>query len=41
MTETVPSNIVAGMFNFDARNFFRKSSDDAANVPLVDLGSVE
>ena len=23
MTETVPSNIVAGMFNFDARNSFR------------------
>jgi len=41
MTETVPSNIVAGMFNFDARNFFQKSSDDAANVPLVNLGSVE
>ena len=41
MTETVPSNIVARMFNFDARNFFQKSSDDAANVPLVNLGSVE
>ncbi len=41
MTETVPSNIVAGMFNFDARNFFQKSSDDAASVPLVNLGSVE
>lgn len=41
MTETVPSNIVAGIFNFDARNFFQKSSDDAANVPLVNLGSVE
>ena len=41
MTETVPSNIVAGIFNFDARDFFQKSSDDAANVPLVNLGSVE
>lgn len=41
MTETVPSNIVAGMFNFDTRNFFQKSSDDAANVPLVNLGLVE
>jgi len=41
MTETVPSNIVAGMFNFDARSFFQKSSDDAANVPLVNLGFVE
>ncbi len=41
MTETVPSNIVAGMFNFDARSFFQKSSDDAANVPLVNLGFIE
>ena len=41
MTETVPSNFVAGMFGFDARSFFQKSSDDAANVPLVKLGSVE
>jgi len=41
MTETVPSNIVAGMFNFDARSFFQKSSDDVASVPLVNLGSVE
>jgi LemA protein len=41
MTETVPSNLVAGMFGFDVRSFFQKSSDDAANVPLVKLGSVE
>ncbi|MDH3613698.1 MAG: LemA family protein [Gammaproteobacteria bacterium] len=41
MTETVPSNIVAGTFGFDGRSFFQKSSDDAANVPLVKLGSVE
>lgn len=41
MTETVPSNIVAGTFGFDQRVFFQKSSDDAANVPLVKLGSVE
>jgi len=41
ITETVPSNFVAGMFGFDARGFFQKSSDDAANVPLVKLGSVE
>lgn len=41
MTETVPSNIVAGMFNFNARSFFQKSSDDVASVPLVNLGSVE
>jgi LemA protein len=41
MTETVPSNIVAGVFGFDARQFFQKSSDDVANVPLVKLGSIE
>jgi LemA protein len=41
MTETVPSNLVAGTFGFRAREFFQKTSDDAANVPLVRLGSVE
>ncbi len=41
MTETVPSNIVAGQFNFEPKEFFQKSSDDAGNVPLVDLGTVE
>ena len=41
MTATVPSNIVAGMFEFSERPFFQKTSDDAANVPLVKLGSVE
>ena len=41
MTETVPSNFVANAFGFDQREFFQKSSDDAANVPLVKLGSVE
>ena len=40
-TETVPSNLVASWFKFEARDFFQKSSDDAANVPLVKLGSVE
>jgi LemA protein len=40
-TETVPSNIVAGWFRFDARKFFQKSSDDVANVPLINLGEVE
>jgi len=39
--ETVPSNIVAGIFNFGQREFYQKESDDAANVRLVDLGSVE
>jgi LemA protein len=41
MTETVPSNIVAGRFAFTGREFFQKTSDDAANVPLVKLGSIE
>lgn len=41
MTETVPSNVVASTFDFESRSFFQKSSDDAANVPLIDLGTVE
>ena len=41
MTETVPSNIVASTFDFESRSFFQKSSDDVANVPLIDLGTVE
>jgi LemA protein len=41
LTEVVPSNIVASIFSFESRAFFQKSSDDAANVPLVDLGSVD
>ena len=41
MTETVPSNLVAGLFRFEPREFFQKRSDEAANVPLVSLGSVE
>jgi LemA protein len=41
MTESVPSNIVASAFGFVMRSFFQKSSDDVANVPLVELGSVE
>ena len=41
MTETVPSNLVAAMFRFEPREFFQKSADEAANVPLVKLGSVE
>lgn len=39
--QTVPNNIVAGMFGFVAREFFQKESDDAANVPLVNFGTVE
>lgn len=41
MTESVPSNLIANLFGFDARSFFQKSSDDAANVPLIEFGSVE
>ena len=41
LTETVPNNIVAGWFNFSQKKFFQKSSDEAANVPLVDLGAIE
>ncbi len=41
MTETVPSNLIAAWFNFVQREFFQKTSDDAANVPLIKLGSVE
>jgi len=41
LTETVPSNIIAGWFSFTQKDFFQKSSDEAANVPLIDLGSVE
>ena len=41
MTEVVPGNIVASLFDFESRQFFQKSSDDAANVPLIDLGSVD
>ena len=41
LTETVPSNFIAGWFNFRTKEFFQKTSDEAANVPLVDLGEVE
>jgi LemA protein len=41
MTEAVPSNIIAGWFGFSMREFFQKTSDDAANVPLVKRGTVE
>jgi LemA protein len=39
--ETVPNNLVAGLFGFGQREFYQKESDAAASVPLVDLGSVE
>jgi LemA protein len=40
-TETVPNKFIAGWFGFKARGFFQKTSDEAANVPLVKLGNVE
>ena len=39
--ETVPDNVLAGVFGFEQRDFFQKASDDAANVPLVDFGKLE
>lgn len=39
--QSVPHNVVARGFGFTERHFFQKSSDDAAAVPLVDLGTVE
>jgi len=41
LVSSVPSNVVAGSFGFFPREFFQKTSDEAANVPLVKLGSVE
>ena len=41
LRETVPSNIIAGLFRFSERPFFQKASDDVANVPLVKLGTIE
>jgi LemA protein len=41
MALTVPSNIVAGMFGFDEREFFQKSSGDVANAPRIELESAE
>ena len=41
MTETVPSNVIAGLFGFKTREFFQKTADEAANVPLVKLGTIE
>lgn len=41
LTETVPSNIIAAWFSFKQKDFFQKTSDEAASVPLVNLGTVE
>lgn len=41
LTEVVPSNVVASLLRFKPGEFFQKSSDDVANVPLVRLGTIE
>jgi LemA protein len=41
MTETVPSNMVASLFGFRPRQFFQRTADEAAHVPLVRTGSAE
>jgi LemA protein len=41
IVESVPANVVAALFRFEVRRFFQKASDDVANVPLVEFGSVE
>ena len=41
MVESVPTNAVAAVFGFGDRRYFQKASDDVANVPLVEFGSVE
>ena len=39
--ETVPNNIIANSFGFEQREFFQKTSDEAAAVPRVHLGKTE
>ena len=39
--ETVPDNILAGTFGFEPREFFQRSSDEAATAPLVEFGKPE
>jgi LemA protein len=39
--ETVPNNLIANGFGFSQREFFQKTSDEAAAVPQVDLGRTE
>ena len=35
--QTIPSNVVAGMFNFTAREFFEVDEPEARNVPKVEF----
>jgi len=39
--EVVPSNLVAAAFGFGFREYFQKASDEAGNVPLVELGDID
>jgi len=39
--ETVPNNLIASGFGFSQREFFQKTSDEAAAVPRIDLGKTE
>jgi len=39
--ETVPNNFVANSFGFEQREFFQKTSDEAATAPQVDLRKTE
>jgi LemA protein len=39
--ETVPNNVIANSFGFEQREFFQKTSDEAATVPQVNLGKAE
>jgi LemA protein len=41
LIKVVPSNLIASLFSFSPSQFFQKSSDDVANVPLIKLGSIE
>lgn len=41
LTEIFPNNLIANLFRFKGREFFQKTSDDAANVPLVEFGTIE
>lgn len=36
-----PSNLIASLFKFNERDFFQKTADEAANVPLVEFGKIE
>ena len=35
--ETVPNNLIAGWFSFGVREFFQKTSDEAANLSLIHI----